>query len=70
MITEDEQVSIQRQFDRARDPTQFGLVNAITHCSHAHRGNARWSRAFELEWLGGEVMRGDHQPPSAVPAWV
>ena len=36
----------------------------------AHGKLPRWARAFDLERLGGEIVRGDHQPPALVPAFL
>jgi len=69
LITAEEQVSIQREFNRAHDQSMYGLVNAITSIAHGHRSRDEWQRAMAMERLGGEVMRGDHMPPTWAPAF-
>jgi hypothetical protein len=60
-----EQSDIQAAFDDAADFTMYGLINAVTQVAHRHRRNDAWIRAFQLERLGGEILRGDHN----LPAW-
>jgi hypothetical protein len=67
LIDDDERSRIQREFDRSDDPTLYGFVNAITRIAHLHRNHDHWRRALALERLGGEVARGDHQPPVGCP---
>ena len=50
--------------------SDHGIVNAVTRIAHDHRGADRCARAFSLERLGGEIVRGDHQPPVLEPAIV
>lgn len=69
LITDDEQEQIQREFDRAKDPTLFGLVNAVTRIAHTHRSNADWRRALAVERLGGEIAGGEHRPPIGSPVF-
>lgn len=70
LITEEEQSKVQHEFDRAGDLTVYGLMNAVTRLAHGHRGADRWRRALDLERLGGQIMRGDHQPPVLEPVFV
>jgi hypothetical protein len=70
LITEDEQEKIQRAFDEQGDASLYGFVNAVTSIAHGLRGNSRWTRAFALERLGGEIARGDHLPPVGTYAWA
>ncbi len=70
LITEEEQSLIQRAFDDAGDSSLYGLVNAVTSIAHRHRYAAQWTRAFAVERLGGEIARGDHQPPVGSPVWA
>jgi hypothetical protein len=67
LISDEEQVQIQSAFDRAGDATIYGLVNAVTSVAHLHAQRHDWRRAHEIERLGGELSRGDHQPPACVP---
>jgi hypothetical protein len=69
LITDDEQASIQREFDRAGDATLYGLVNAVTRLAHSHRSNADWRRALAVERLGGEIAGGEHRPPIGSPVF-
>jgi hypothetical protein len=66
LITENEQARIQHAFDEAGDSSVYGLVNAVTTQAHAERSAGGWRRALEIERLGGEIARGDHQPPTGV----
>ncbi len=63
VISDAEQAAIQREFDRAGDATQYGLINAVTRVAGRLREDDDWRRSMELERLGGEILRGDHQPP-------
>ncbi|HEX2475601.1 MAG TPA: DUF932 domain-containing protein [Lacipirellulaceae bacterium] len=65
LIDADEQSQIQAAFDDAADFTMYGLINAVTQVAHRHRKSDAWIRAFQLERLGGEILRGDHN----LPAW-
>lgn len=70
LITEEEQTAIQREFDKARDATVYGLVNAVTRIARLHRNRSDWRRALQIERLGGDIARGDHTPPVGSPvAW-
>ena len=62
-ISEDEQSAIQAEFDEVGDYTQYGLINAVTRIAGRCRDFDDWKRSVELERLGGEILRGDHQPP-------
>ncbi len=62
-IDEDEQIEIQREFNEAADFTMYGLINAFTTVARQLRESDDWLRAFAMERLGGELLRGDHQPP-------
>lgn len=64
LITEDEQAEIQALFNDNADFTMYGLINAVTQSAHEHRASDRWLRAFEIERLAGEILRGDHNLPS------
>jgi hypothetical protein len=65
LISADEQSSIQAFFDDAADFSLYGLINAVTQVAHRLRQSDSWTRAFEIERLGGEILRGDH----SLPAW-
>jgi hypothetical protein len=39
------------------------LINAVTRIAGRCRDFDDWKRAVELERLGGEILRGDHQVP-------
>lgn len=64
LIADDEQSDIQATFHSNADFTLYGLINAVTQTAHAHRGSDRWLRAFEIERLAGEILRGDHNLPA------
>jgi hypothetical protein len=64
LITDDEQSEIQTVFDENADCTLYGLINAVTQTAHEHRASDRWVRAFQLERLAGEILRGDHSLPA------
>lgn len=64
LITDDEQSEIQAAFSDAADFTMYGLINAVTQTAHSLRANDRWARAFQIERLGGEILRGDHNIPT------
>lgn len=63
VIDEPERDRIQRAFSEANDPTVYGLINAVTAVARRLRTTDDWRRSFHLERLGGEILRGDHQPP-------
>jgi hypothetical protein len=63
LISDDEQSAIQHEFTRADDPTLYGFINAVTRIAGRLREDDEWRRSVELERLGGEILRGDHQPP-------
>ena len=63
VLTEDEQSAVQAEFTDAADDTLYGLINAVTRVAGRCRDFDDWRRAVELERLGGEILRGDHQPP-------
>jgi hypothetical protein len=67
IISEDEQVRIQREFDTAGDCTLYGLINAVTCVARRLRDFDDWRRSFDLERLGGEILRGDHRAAVADP---
>ena len=69
IISEGEQIEIQHEFDAAGDATLYGLINAVTRIAHRLRDFDEWRRAFEIERLGGEILRGDHQPPILDPVY-
>ena len=64
LITDDEQSDIQAAFHNSADFTLYGLINAVTQTAHEHRASDRWLRAFEIERLAGEILRGDHNLPA------
>jgi hypothetical protein len=64
LISTDEHCDIQAAFDDAADYTLYGLINAVTQIAHRHRRSDSWTRAFDIERLGGEILRGDHNLPS------
>ncbi len=70
LISEEEQARIQRAFNEGRDESMFALINAVTQTAHHHRDRDDWARAFAIERLGGEILRGDHQPPVLDPVLV
>lgn len=65
LISADEQSAIQTCFDDAADFSLYGLINAVTQVAHRLRQSDAWVRAFQIERLGGEILRGDHN----LPAW-
>src|SRR5262249_35614545 len=65
LITAEEQSAIQTAFDDEADFSLYGLINAVTRIAHRMRSSDAWARAFEIERLGGEILRGDHN----LPAW-
>jgi hypothetical protein len=69
LITDDEQSDIQAAFTEAADFTMYGLINAVTRIAHGLRSSNSWPRAFEVERLGGEILRGDHNLPSLDPVY-
>jgi len=64
LITDDEQVDINAKFMDDADFTLYGLINATTQLAHGHRASDQWLRAFQIEQLAGEILRGDHNLPS------
>ena len=68
-ISDEEQSDIQAEFDDVSDFTLYGLINAVTRVAGRCRDSDDWKRAVELERLGGEVLRGDHQPPVFEPVY-
>ncbi|QDT44727.1 hypothetical protein Pan241w_48430 [Gimesia alba] len=64
LINEDEQSEILAAFNDNADFTMYGLINAVTQTAHEHRASDRWLRAFEIERLAGEILRGDHHLPA------
>ncbi len=69
LIDDDEQSDIQSAFNDAADFTMYGLINAVTQVAHGLRSNDRWVRAFRMERLGGEILRGDHNLPTLDPVY-
>lgn len=69
LITDDEQSDIQLAFAEAADFTMYGFINAVTQVAHGLRSNDRWARAFQIERLGGEILRGDHNLPALDPVY-
>ena len=69
LITDDEQSEIQSAFTEAADFTMYGLINAVTRVAHGLRSSDRWVRAFQIERLGGEILRGDHNLPALDPVY-
>lgn len=65
LISADEQSDIQEAFDEAADFSLYGLINSVTQSAHRLRLSDAWTRAFQIERLGGEILRGDHN----LPAW-
>jgi hypothetical protein len=70
LITEEEQSGIQRAFMEAGDLTTYGIINAVTQVAHGLRADHRWPRAFQMERLGGEILRGDHDLPALTPVYA
>ena len=64
LITDDEQSIIQTIFNENADFTLYGLLNAVTQSAHDYRASDQWIRAFQIERLAGEILRGDHNLPS------
>jgi hypothetical protein len=64
LISDDEQSEIQAAFNDNADYSVYGLLNAVTQTAHAHRASDQWLRAFEIERLAGEILRGDHNLPA------
>ncbi|MEQ9065988.1 MAG: hypothetical protein RLO18_04655 [Gimesia chilikensis] len=60
LIDDDEQSAIQAAFQENADFSMYGLINAVTQTAHHHRASDQWIRAFEIERLAGEILRGDH----------
>lgn len=69
LIDEEEQARIQEAFDRNGEPSLYGLINAVTQIAHRLRDRNDWRRAADLERLGGEILRGDHQPHIGAPVF-
>lgn len=69
ILSEDEQAAIQREFDETGDYTLYGFINAVTRVAGRYREFDDWKRSVELERLGGEILRGDHQPPVLDPVY-
>jgi hypothetical protein len=70
IVSEEEQARIQREFNEGHDDSLFALVNAVTFQAHQMRDRNDWRRAAGLERLGGEILRGDHQPPVLEPVYT
>ncbi len=69
LISEDEQIDIQEEFDEVGDHTYYGIINAVTRIAGRLRDDDQWLRSMELERLGGQILRGDFPPPALVPAY-
>lgn len=69
LINDDEQSDIQSAFNDEADFTMYGLINAVTQVAHGLRSNDKWYRAFQIERLGGEILRGDHNLPALDPVY-
>jgi hypothetical protein len=63
LVSDAEQAAIQREFHEAGDATLYGFINAVTRVAWRLRESDGWKRSIELERLGGDILRGDHQPP-------
>lgn len=63
LIDEVEQSDIQSAFTEAADFSMYGFINAVTQVAHELRSNDCWLRALQIERLGGEILRGDHNLP-------
>jgi hypothetical protein len=70
LISAEDRERIQREFNEGRDESMFALVNAVTYQAHGLRDRGDWGRAFSMERLGGEIIRGDHQPPVVDPVYA
>jgi hypothetical protein len=70
VLSEEEQVAVQAEFDDVGDCTLYGLINAVTRIAGRCRDFDDWKRSVELERLGGEILRGDHQPPVWAPVYA
>ena len=64
LISEEEQSEIQSAFEQNAEFTLYGLINAVTQTAHKHRAADDWVRAFQIERLAGEILRGDHNLPA------
>jgi hypothetical protein len=64
LIEDDEQSRIQAIFNDNADFTLYGLINAVTQSAHDYRASDQWIRAFQIERLAGEILRGDHNSPA------
>jgi hypothetical protein len=64
LIGYEEQSQIQAIFDDNAAYTLYGFVNAVTQSAHKHRASDDWVRAFQIERLAGEILRGDHNMPA------
>jgi len=64
LVEDDEQSQIQAIFDDNAAFTMYGFINAVTQSAHAHRASDEWVRAFQIERLAGEILRGDHNLPA------
>ncbi len=69
IITEDEQIAIQEEFDAAADHTFYGIINAVTRVAGRLLERDDWKRAMELERLGGRILRGDHRSTNREPVF-
>jgi hypothetical protein len=69
IISDAERSLIQHEFTQAEDATLYGFINAVTRVAGRLREDDAWKRSIELERLGGEILRGDHQPPVGELAW-
>ncbi len=69
LIDEDEQSEIQAVFNETADFSKYGFINEVTQTAHRLRANDRWTRSFQIERLGGEILRGDHNLPSLDPVY-
>jgi hypothetical protein len=69
LIADEEQSQIQAIFDDNGECTLYGLINAVTQTAHEHRASDDWVRAFQIERLAGEILRGDHGLPALDAAY-
>lgn len=69
IISEDEQIAIQDEFDAVADYTFYGIINAVTRVAGRLFERDDWKRALELERLGGRILRGDHRSTNREPAF-